>query len=86
VDGWKHVKIFGEEYDVAAEIVRLDAYSSHADHDGLLGYARSMVQRPRQTFIVHAEMQPAEALRDGMRGMGLENVMIPDRGDVAGIG
>jgi metallo-beta-lactamase family protein len=86
VDGWKHVKIFGEEYDVAAEIVRLDADSSHADHDGLLGYARSMVQRPRQTFIVHAEMQPAEALRDGMRGMGLENVMIPDRGDVAGIG
>ncbi len=85
VDGWKRVKIFGDEYDVGAEIVRLDAYSSHADHDGLVGYARSMVQRPRQTFIVHAEVQPAEALRDGMRGIGLENVMIPDRGDMAEI-
>ncbi|MGH7423351.1 MAG: MBL fold metallo-hydrolase RNA specificity domain-containing protein, partial [Candidatus Methylomirabilales bacterium] len=85
VDGWKRVKIFGDEYDVAAEIVRLDGYSSHADHGGLVGYARSMVQRPRQTFIVHAEMQAAEALRDGMRGIGLENVMIPDRGDLAEI-
>jgi metallo-beta-lactamase family protein len=85
LDGWKRVKIFGDEYDVGAEIVRLDAYSSHADHGGLVGYARSMVQRPRQTFIVHAEMQPAEALRDGMRGIGLENVMIPDRGDMAEI-
>lgn len=85
VDGWKRVKIFGDEYDVGAEIVRLDAYSSHADHDGLVGYARSMVQRPRQTFIVHAEVQPAEALRDGMRGIGLDNVMIPDRGDTVEI-
>lgn len=85
LDGWKRVKIFGDEYDVAAEIVKLDAYSSHADHNGLVGYARSMVQRPRQTFIVHAEMQPAEALRDGMRGIGLESVMIPDRGDMAEI-
>jgi metallo-beta-lactamase family protein len=77
------VKIFGDEYDVGAEIVRLDAYSSHADHDGLVGYARNMMRRPRQTFIVHAEVQPAEALREGMRGVGLENVMIPDRGDMA---
>lgn len=86
LDGWRRVRIFGTEHDVAAEIVKLDGYSSHADHHGLVGYARNMVQGPRQTFIVHAEMQPAEALREGLRGIGLENIMIPDRGDIAEIG
>jgi metallo-beta-lactamase family protein len=85
LDGWRRVKIFGEEYDVAADIVKLDGYSCHADHNGLIGYARQMVQQPQQTFIVHAELEPAEALRGGFRGMGLQNVAIPDRGDIGEI-
>ena len=84
-DGWKRVKIYGEEYDVKAEIVKLEGYSAHADHNGLVDYARSMTQRPAQTFIVHAEMEAAEALRKGLIDIGLANVSIPDRGDLATI-
>ncbi|MGH2592475.1 MAG: MBL fold metallo-hydrolase RNA specificity domain-containing protein [Anaerolineae bacterium] len=83
LDGWKRVKIFGDEYDVAAEIVKLEGYSAHADHDGLVAFAHNMAQRPDQTFIVHAELEAAEALRKGLIGIGLGNVSIPDRGDIA---
>ena len=83
LDGDKRVKIFGDEVDVAAEIVKLEGYSAHADHNGLVGFAHNMTRRPRQTYIVHAELESAQALRDGLTGIGLENVSIPDRGDIA---
>ncbi|HLF25432.1 MAG TPA: MBL fold metallo-hydrolase [Anaerolineae bacterium] len=85
LDGWKRVRIFGDEYDVAAEIAKLEGYSAHADHNGLVGFAREMTQKPQQTFIVHAELEPAEALRQGLLAVGLPNVSIPNRGDVAEI-
>jgi metallo-beta-lactamase family protein len=85
LDGEKRVKIFGEEIDVAAEIVKLEGYSGHADHNGLVGFVQHMTERPKQTFIVHAEMEAAQALRDGLIGIGLADVSIPDRGDIAEI-
>jgi metallo-beta-lactamase family protein len=83
LDGAKTVRIFGDEYDVAAEVVKLEGYSGHADHDGLVGFARQMARRPKQTFIVHAELESAQALGDGLQKIGLPNVSIPNRGDVA---
>lgn len=85
LDGWKRVKIFGDEYDVAAEVMKLDGYSGHADHNGLIAYARDMTKRPARTFIVHAELESAEALRKGLTGLGLKDVAIPDRGEIAAI-
>jgi len=85
LDGAKRAKIYGDEFDVAAEMVKLEGYSAHADHDGLVGFAQKMDRRPRQTHIVHAELKSAEALRDGLAQIGLENVTIPDRGDIAEI-
>jgi len=85
LDGEKAVKIFGDEYDVRAEMVKLEGYSAHADHNGLIGYARNMARKPGQTFIVHAELEAAEALRKGLKAIGLENVAIPDRGEIAEI-
>jgi len=86
LDGEKRVRIFGDEYDVRAEMVRLEGYSAHADHNGLVGFARNMARRPEHTFIVHAEIEAAEALRRGLMAVGLENVSIPDRGETAMIG
>ena len=81
MDGHKRVKIFGDEHDVDAEIVKLEGYSAHGDHNDLVGFARSMSPHPGQTFIVHAELEAAEALRAALVGTGFQNVAIPDRGD-----
>ncbi len=81
LDGMEHVRIFGEEHTVRAQIKRLDGYSGHGDHDDLVGFARDMARHPKRTFIVHAEMDSAQALKQGLQGVGLQNVSIPDRGD-----
>jgi metallo-beta-lactamase family protein len=86
LDGARRVKIFGDEFDVAAEMVKLEGYSAHADHNGLVGFVRKMAQPPRQAHIVHAEQEAAEALRGGLVELGLQTVTIPDRGDIVEVG
>jgi metallo-beta-lactamase family protein len=81
LDGWEHVKIFGEEYQVRAQIKRISGYSGHGDHNDLVNFARRMTDKPERTFIVHAELEAAEKLRAGLKGSGLQDVQIPDRGD-----
>jgi len=81
LDGWENVRIFGEEYSVRAQIKKLEGYSGHGDHNDLVGFAREMVRKPKNTFIVHAEVEAADALQAGLKKVGLKNVMIPDRGD-----
>ncbi len=81
LDGDPIVKIFGDEYEVHAQIKRIGGYSGHGDHNDLVGFAHNMVSKPARTFIVHAEGDAAEKLQDGLKGIGLKDVQIPDRGD-----
>ena len=81
LDGNEVVKIFGDEYDVRAQIKRLGGYSGHADHNDLVGFAHNMVSKPARAFVVHAEADAAEKLQTALQGIGLKDVVIPDRGD-----
>ena len=81
LDGNEVVKIFGDEYDVRAQIKRLGGYSGHADHNDLVGFAHNMVSKPARAFIVHAEGDAADKLQSALQGIGLRDVQIPDRGD-----
>ncbi len=81
LEGEPRVRIFGEELAVNASIKRLEGFSAHADHNGLLDYARH-TGKPANTFVVHAEPQYAEALRKGLDGIGLPKVAVPNRGDI----
>jgi len=83
LDGWERVRILGDEFEVRARVKRLDGYSGHGDHDDLVGFAREMVKRPDKTFIVHAEVESAQALQAGLQKIGLPGVAIPDRGERA---
>ncbi len=85
LDGQPRVRIFGEEYGVKAQIKKLEGYSGHGDHDDLVGFAHNMAKKPSRTFIVHAEYDAAQALQTGLQGVGLQNVAIPDRGDLVEI-
>ncbi len=81
LDGWERVKILGEEFEVRAQIKKIGGYSGHADHNELVGFAHNMIHKPTRTFIVHAEMEAAQALQNGLAGIGLKDVVIPNRGD-----
>ncbi|MBQ8379226.1 MAG: MBL fold metallo-hydrolase, partial [Clostridia bacterium] len=58
------VKIFGEEIAVKAEIKYLDAFSGHADRDGILSWIGAMDKKPEQIFIVHGEKEAQTVLKE----------------------
>ena len=64
MNGEPLVKIFGEEIAVKAEIKTLDAFSGHADRDGLLNWVGAMNKKPEQIFIVHGEKEAQKVLKE----------------------
>jgi metallo-beta-lactamase family protein len=72
------VRIFGEEYRLKAEVVTLNGFSGHADHQGLLTWAQAFKKRPKQSFVVHGEPEASQALADGLKEhLGFKNIRIP---------
>ena len=67
VEGASEVRIFGETYQRRAQVRVLNGFSGHADHDGLLNWVRAFQRRPEQIFLVHGELESAEALAAGLR-------------------
>ena len=72
------VKIFGEEIAVRAEIQYLDAFSGHADRDGLLEFIDKMEQKPKNVFINHGEILAQQVLRNYIEERFNIPVTIPD--------
>jgi len=74
------VRIFGEEFDLKAEVHVFDAFSAHADRDELLGWVRRLDRPPRQCFVVHGEEGQSLAFASALEGEGLANVVVPELG------
>mgnify|MGYP003288669026 CR=1 FL=1 len=78
MSGEQIVKIFGEEIAVNAEVKYLDAFSGHADKDGLLMWIRNMEKKPKNIFLVHGEYSGQQALKNSITEEFGINVVIPD--------
>ncbi len=76
-DGEKQVRIFGEPYEVKAEVVSIEGLSAHAGQDFLARYAMTLKGVAKKVFLVHGEPQPAEALMGKLREQGLDHVYYP---------
>jgi metallo-beta-lactamase family protein len=81
LEGEKRVRIFGEEHEVAARIERIEGYSAHADEKELLSFIGQMPRLPGRVFVVHVESD-ADSFANGLRQMGVRDVVIPKRGQV----
>jgi len=80
VDGEPRVRIFGDEFEVKAHIEKIDGYSAHADEEELLAFIGAIPQRPSQVFVVHGEPDSATTMATDLRGLGIQDVTIPERG------
>jgi metallo-beta-lactamase family protein len=63
-DGEKQIKIHGEMVPVRAEIESISSLSAHADAGEIMRWLGGFKRPPRKTFIIHGELDSAEALRD----------------------
>ncbi len=82
VERWPVVKIFGEEYNLNAEVVIMNAFSAHADRNDLLAYLQGTQKRLRRAFLVHGEENQSQQLADALAAVGFSNAIIPSIGDV----
>ena len=67
LEGAQHVKIFGEEIEVKAEIQRLNGVSGHADKNGLLRWVQAFSPKPQHVFVVHGESSVCDVFTDCLR-------------------
>lgn len=81
VNGEKKVKIFGEEIMVNARIEYIEGYSGHADQEWLLNFIYSFIQKPKQIFLVHGEIESQEVLKQKILETTGIPVTIPDFGE-----
>lgn len=84
LEGQPVVSIFGDEVEVRAKVIRIDGYSAHADHNGLLAWLKAAQEQDhlQKLFLVHGELDSANALAEAARRQGVPEVMVPARGQV----
>lgn len=61
--GATHVRIYGQDIRVKAQIIQISSASAHADADELIAWIRASESVPRAVFITHGEPDAADALR-----------------------
>jgi metallo-beta-lactamase family protein len=84
-EGQREIKIFGEGFEVKAEVASINGFSAHAGQDFLLTYAQAVKGRARQIFLVHGEPEAAGAFRLKLAEGGITNVAYPALGDTVEI-
>jgi metallo-beta-lactamase family protein len=75
------VKIYGDEYTLRARVVSIQALSAHADRDEMLEYFQEMGPEVERAFVVHGEPDQQTPFADALRGLGADEVAIPERGN-----
>jgi metallo-beta-lactamase family protein len=81
VERQPELKIFGEMYQLKAEVKTINGFSAHADRNELLEWVRHFKKRPSHTFIVHGEEEASLSLAAALeKEQSLKNVHVPELG------
>jgi metallo-beta-lactamase family protein len=75
------VHIMGRDYPLRAEVIHLQGFSSHADHDDLMAQLTPLAGTGSRLRLIHGEPAAAEALEADLRAHGITDVGHPDAGD-----
>jgi len=81
MDGAKQVKIFGDEYDVRAEVEYIGGYSGHADMNELRAWVRKVGGPIRRAFCVHGEEEGLQGMAKILKEEGVAEVHVPKLGE-----
>lgn len=82
MDGEKHVKIFGETFEVNSEVKTMDYFSAHADQKELLDYLKfNPPDKLKKLFLVHGEEDQALPFVEILYKIGYKNVIYPNPGE-----
>lgn len=82
LEGDSPVQVYGRPVEIRAAVRRADAYSAHADREGLLDWADTVGERGDvgRWLLVHGEPDAQAALKEGLVARGASAVEAPERG------
>jgi metallo-beta-lactamase family protein len=79
--GRSPVSIFGEPYEVRAQVAAIDAFSGHADRNELRRYVEGHSGNIKKIAVIHGEEDQALAFGETLRGMKPDaEVIVPEYG------
>jgi metallo-beta-lactamase family protein len=81
VEKQPEVHILNQTVKVRAEVVTMNGFSSHADHQELMAALLPLAPKTKQVCLVHGELEAAEALAKDLHSHGFAQVAIPQRGE-----
>ena len=77
------VKIFGQEVNLKSEVIVLNSFSAHADANELIDYVNQFDKKKlKEVFLVHGEYDQQEIFKKALLENGVQEVTIPEKGDV----
>ena len=79
IAGQKRIWLFGQDYDVIAEVQSIKSMSAHGDYEDLLQFLS--VQDPtkvKQVFLVHGDYNVQQKFAERIVNAGFKNVAIPE--------
>ncbi|MFA6276912.1 MAG: MBL fold metallo-hydrolase [Pedobacter sp.] len=79
-NGAKEVSIYGEEFQVIAEVQSIQSMSAHGDYEDLLRFMSCQdPAKVKKVFLVHGEYDVQQIFAQKLIAKGFLNVEIPDR-------
>ncbi|MHC6593467.1 MBL fold metallo-hydrolase RNA specificity domain-containing protein [Arthrobacter sp. C152] len=61
--GENHLRIYGQDVSIEAEVIQMEGLSAHADSDELLRWMKAAPAAPSMTYVTHGEPGASDALR-----------------------
>ena len=75
----QEVKIFGQPYELRAQVKILNTFSAHADYNEILEYVGKLDSgKLQKVFLVHGEDDALESLSEKMEAINIHNIQIVD--------
>ncbi len=80
--GKKTVRIYGDYYNVNADVKIIDSYSAHADYKELIKFLSCQDKnKVKKIFLVHGENSSKTAFKEKLLAEGYADVIIPTKED-----
>ncbi|WP_379087545.1 MBL fold metallo-hydrolase RNA specificity domain-containing protein [Pedobacter sp. UC225_65] len=79
-NGAKEVSIYGERFQVEAEVQSIQSMSAHGDYEDLLKFISGQdPNKVKKIFLVHGDYEVQQVFREKLLAKGFKDVEIPDR-------
>lgn len=79
--GDKKVSIFGTEYQVKADVRKIESYSGHGDYKEMSAFLKCQdLNKLKKVFLVHGDYETQQTYKEFLTTEGFKNIEIPEAG------